>query len=274
MNEFNKVIMLATVFSLSACTNLSAVRQYSETANKSLEKVPVVISDFSSSCNRRAQYQPADNKPDCDRLSKAEPPLLEIVSVLQKYIVSLGKLASDDVVTYTEDLDKLEKEINGLEKFDKDKVSAVTSVAKYLTKLATDASRRNAIESTIKDNNNSILIITSSISKIVSNDYKNLLEIEKSAIEKHYKKINATYKETEPLAVLISTEERNARLEEINNKIKAIEPLATLIEKVGEGHKELTAKSNELDSKELIDLIKSYVDDAKPILKQVKDAYK
>ena len=175
---------------------------------------------------------------------------------------------------YTEDLDALEKEIKGLEKFSEDKVSAVSSVAKYLSKLATDTYRRKGLKETIEDNNKNIQIITTAISDVISKDYKSLLESEEEALTKYYKNINATYRDSEPLAVKISMKSRDSSASEINKRMKAISSLETLIKKVGSGHEELMKKSKDLDSDEVIKFIKTYVNEAKPIIKQVKDAYK
>lgn len=268
------VALLVALLVVSGCTNLSAVRQYSETANGSLSMVPDVVGDFTGSCKRRAHFQPDDSTPNCETIKKLSEPLTEVVSVLQKYIQSLGKLASDEVVTYTENLDSLEKEIDGLDKFDKEKVSAVTSIAKYVSKLATDVYRRDKVKNAIQENNQHIKVVTSVLADIIENDYKSLLETERETVDKYYKGINAQYSRNEPLAVKLAMKEKDVHMEGVDTKRKAIVPLVELIKKIGTEHDKLNSKSGELDSKEVIELVKSYVDEAKPILKQVKETYK
>lgn len=275
MKEICKVSsVLAALLVISGCTNLLAVRQYSETANNSLSKVPEVIGDFTASCKRRAQLQPDDKKPDCEKVKMSSEPLIEVISVLQKYTQSLGELASDEAITYTENLDSLEKEINGLEKFDKEKVSAVTSIANYVSKLATDTYRRDEVKDAIQKNNQHIKVVTNVIADLIQNDYKSLLETEKETVSKYYNEINVQYSDREPLAVKIAIKEKDAHMEGVDAKSEAIGPLVELINKIGTEHDKLNSKSGELDSKEVIELVKSYVNEAKPILKQVKEAYK
>ncbi|WP_103654248.1 hypothetical protein [Agarilytica rhodophyticola] len=266
--------LLIALLVVSGCTNLSAVRQYSETANGSLSMVPDVVDDFTKSCKRRAHFQPSGSKPNCEKIKESSEPLTEVVSVLQKYTQSLGKLASDEVVTYTENLDSLEKEINSLEKFDKEKISAVTSIAKYLSKLATDVYRRDKVKDAIQENNQHIKVVTSVLADIIKNDYKSLLETEGEAVGKYYKEIKTQHSVNEPLAVKLAMKEKDVHMEAVDAKSKAIAPLTELIKKIGTEHDKLNSKSGELDSKEVIELVKSYVDEAKPILKQVKQAYK
>ncbi len=264
---------LIFAFALSGCTNLASVKQYSETANSSLAQVPSVFKDFSGSCERRAEYYPEKHQPDCSRLQDTEKPLKEVVSVLQSYVKSLGQLADDDKVTFSKDIDALEKEIKGLDKLDSEQVAAVSTVAKYLSKLATDGYRRNVVKTTLKENDAQVKTITDTLTEIIQRDYDELLELEKSAAIKYYRGIEAKYGETEPLAVMIKMQEREEKLAALQEKVKAIKPLTMLLSKVQQGHHQLTVKSDELDSDEVIELVKGFVKDSKPVIELIKDAY-
>lgn len=270
--KFSSLLVVFTV--VSGCANLPAVRQYSETANGSLSKVLEVVGDFTQSCWRRSYLQPDGDKPDCEKIKTSSDSWAEVVHVLQEYVQALGNLAADEAVTYTENLDSLEKEINSLDKFEKDKVSAVTSIAKYLSKLATDGYRRDKVKEAIQENNQSIKIVTSVLADVIENDYMSLLKIERTTVDKYYQGIYARYRDIEPLAVSLAMKENNVYLDDIDNKSNAITPLVGLIKKIGSEHDKLNSKSGQLNSKEVIELVKSYVDEVKPILKQVKDVYK
>ena len=258
---------------LSGCTNLSSVKQYSETANNSLAQVPTIFNDFSGSCERRAEYTHKDYKPDCSNLKSTEKPLKEVVSVLQTYIKSLGTLADDKKVTFSKDIAGLEKELKGLDKLDSDQVAAVSTVAKYLSKLASDGYRRSVVKTTLKENDTQVKTITTALSDIIQQDYEALLELEKRAAIKYYRGIEATYGKTEPLAVMIKMEQQQVKLAEIQKRVKAIKPLTQLLDQVQQGHHQLTVQSDKLDSKEVVELVKTFVKDSKPVIKLIKDAY-
>ncbi len=273
MNTKKLISPLLLTLTLSACTNLSSVKQYSETANNSLAQVPTVFNDFSGSCERRADYAPINYKPDCSNLKDTEKPLKEIVSVLQTYIKSLGVLADDQKVTFSKDIDSLENELKGLEKLDSDQVAAVSTVAKYLSKLASDGYRRNVVKTTLHENDIQVKTITTALSNIIQQDYEELLELEKRAAIKYYRGIQAKYGKTEPLAVMIKMEQQQEKLSEIQKRVKAIKPLTQLLDQVQQGHHQLTVQSDKLDSKEVIELVKTFVKDSNPVIKLIKDTY-
>lgn len=273
MNTKKLISPLLLTLTLTACTNLSSVKQYSETANNSLAQIPTVFNDFSGSCERRAEYAPKDHKPDCSDLKDTEKPLREVVSVLQTYIKSLGTLADDKKVTFSKDIDGLEKELKGLDKLDSDQVAAVSTVAKYLSKLASDGYRRNVVKTTLKDNDTQVKTIVTALSDIIQQDYDALLELEKRAAIKYYRGIQAKYGKTEPLAVMIKMEQQQVKLAEIQKRVKAIKPLTQLLDQVQQGHHQLTIQSDKLDSKEVVELVKRFVKDSKPVIKLIKDAY-
>ncbi|MCV6610506.1 MAG: hypothetical protein OIF55_07025 [Amphritea sp.] len=266
-------VVLLVLGLLSGCTNLAAVRQYAETADASLAKVPDVVSDFSGSCQRRAGFQPPERQPDCSKVKAETAPLLEVVTLLQKYNQSLGKLAADEAITFTADLDKLEQQVTGLNRFDKDRVAATVSMADYLSKLATERYRRQRVQQAIKANNQPIQTVIAGVADIIESDYRSLLENEQLAINKHYRGMETRYADTEPLALSLALRERQADQQAVAKKLEGITPLVTLIRKVASEHDKLNGRAGQLGSEEVFKLVKAYVDEAKPVLKQIKDAY-
>lgn len=267
------VCVLVLSLLMTGCTNLAAVRQYAETADASLAGVPGVVGDFVSACERRVGFQPASHRQDCGQVKASAVSLQELVTLLQKYNQSLGKLAADEAVTYTANLQQLEQQINTLNRLQPAQVAAVISVADYLSALTTERYRKRTVKQVIQENNDAVQVMAALLATIIEIDYRALLEGEKLAVTKYYGGLQARYAESEPLALSLALRERDSQLGAVTRKLDGIAPLVSLVRQVGVEHSKLHDRVDALDSQAVLQQVRAYVDQTKPVLQKIKDAY-
>mgnify|MGYP006290885781 FL=1 len=266
-------VIVAIALCAAGCANLAPVRQLAETANQSLTPFPALVDDFSASCQRRGDYQPPSIQPDCAPFETAEASVLAVGEVLRSYTEALGRLAGDDLVTFTRDVDALENEVRRFPKIDTGTVSAVSNVAGFLSTAATEGYRRKAVKRAIIQTNGAVQAMIIGLREIIGTDYGELLALERQAAWKYYEKLIRRYEDTEPLAVMLLRDKYDADLAAIDRRAAAAESLDALLRKTASAHQALFDSIEDLESKKLIDRVKIYVKEAGPLIRDLKGSF-
>ncbi len=266
-------VIVAIALCAAGCANLAPVRQLAETAGQSLTPFPALVDDFSASCQRRGSYQPPSLKPDCTSFETAEASVLAVGEVLRSYTEALGRLAGDDLVTFTRDVDALENEVRRFPKIDTGTVSAVSNVAGFLSAAATEGYRRKAVKTAIIQTNGAVQAMIIGLREIMGTDYGELLALEREAAWKYYEKLIRRYEDTEPLAVMLLQDKYDADLAAIDRRAAAAESLDALLRKTAAAHQALFDSIEDLESKKLVDRVKIYVKEAGPLIRDLKGSF-
>ena len=266
-------VIVAIALCAAGCANLAPVRQLAETANQSLTPFPDLVDDFSASCQRRGEYQPPSIQPDCSPFETAEASVLAVGEVLRSYTEALGRLAGDDVVTFTRDIDALETEVKRLPKIDKGTVSAVSNVAGFLSTAATEGYRRKAVKTAIIQANGAVQTMITGLREIIGTYYVELLTLERESAKKYYRKLIKRYEDSEPLAVMLLKDKYDADLAAIDRRAAAAESLDALLRKTAAAHQVLFDSIEDLKSKKLVDRVKIYVKEAGPLIRDLKGSF-
>ena len=291
---------LAIIVLFQGCVaNLPAVRDFSQNTIVAAASFDSIADDLPKSCIRRVELELApdekiivDNKrveyaPEyvtalskCTILKSSLDGILQVNAVLKGYAEALGKLASDDAVTFTQEVDALEANlkqinINGSNPFDGPKATAVSELARFLSKAALDGYRQKKLRETIQVGHKHLEQIVGGLGD-VAGDYKAILRNEKQNVITNQNLIVAQRtkgKTTVELdKKLLETKQTIAAIE---TKERAAEDYKTILRKIAETHKGLyiSAESGQLDSALLIAEVQKYAAQLTPLVNEMRMAF-
>lgn len=258
--------------SLSGCINFGSVKDFAAVSQESAKGFSAIVDDMYGSCMRAATYDP-DIATKCAELKQLQPRLLTAHAVLEQYMGAMGKLAGDQVVSYDENLGALESQVNAIKLFKKEQASAVTGLAKFLAKIATDGYRRKKLTEVIQATNGDIQVITDAFKNIVGADYARILQNEEITTRSFYMTEIHTHKEKEPLAAELAERILKERIAEIQKRKDAAVSYIKIMETISRGHQELFEHRKDLGSKELMKLMWDYARTLAPLVKDMKKAF-
>ncbi len=135
--------LFVLTLALAGCVDLAEVVKFagiSQTANQSF---PGLVADMKDSCLRFNSYVPKNEMhQDCSKYDKTAPGLLAAQAVLIDYMEALGKLSSNESVTFGKNLGALPGKFAeaGL---DAAQAKAATSLAAKLANLAINGYRKH-----------------------------------------------------------------------------------------------------------------------------------
>lgn len=270
---FTTYIILVSL--LSGCMSLKAVQKYATYSQATLENVQPVAKDFYESCTRANSFKPINSHSGCKTEQEASKAILMISNVLKKYTVSLGALAADEIINYDTNIDEMTTElkvlkVNGLEDA---KVDAVGSLAKLIAKTATSSYRERRVSNFIIESDESINIVTESLADIIEKNYSNAIDLEISAWKDRYQIVEEVVRNESPLEWDAYSKAQWKDRAELDAKLNAVKDLSESIRKIGSTHSKLKKDAKNLTGKEVAALIRSFVEETKPVIKQLQDAF-
>jgi hypothetical protein len=277
------VILVVLLFALSGCVDLTAVQKYAALSKQASVGYAGIVEDMYQSCLRSAGYDPPSNgdtpEKHCAEWKALQPGLLHAESTLQDYLVALGKLAGDDKVSYDKDVESLKKEIEGVKLsgksvFDSKQVDAVTGLAGFLLKAATEGYRRRELERTFTAQNENVKTVTTALKEIVGHYYKTRLDNEENAVGAFQERLNrAKRASSEPLAVEIGGREEQDGLWNIAKKREAADSYVKTLDLIAKGHQQLFDHKKDLGSKDLSKLLWDDASEMIPLIHSVQQAF-
>ncbi|MGH7901721.1 MAG: hypothetical protein ACRENZ_08285 [Thermodesulfobacteriota bacterium] len=300
-------ILFVLLFSQGCVANLPAVREFSVTTITASSTFDVIADDLPKSCKRRVEisFIPSpsdkltieDNRVEysteyldalskCDDLETSLNGIIEVNNVLKEYAEAIGELASDDVVTFTQELDALESSmkqisINGNNPFDGPRAVAVSSLAKFLFNAAINGYRQKKLKETIQMGNEPLIEITVGLSDVAS-DYQVILRNEIQNVKALQANLILQRKkpENEREFFKLSDAEIDEQLfvskqmiEFIEIRVNAAEDYENILRKIAEIHEQLYLNTNNLNSARLISEIQAYASELIPLINNIREAY-
>lgn len=261
------------IFALSGCVSMQSVTDYATAVNATADSVKPVASDFFDSCLRSNSYKPYIKKTDCSSEKDASIAILMVAGVLKAYGEALSALASDQLVSYEEDIDALTSEVNKLENFDTDQVEALSSLAKFITSAVTSGYQQRHVTNFIKETNDPVMNVSEGLADVLESNYAKAIKLELFAWETGYRNVEKSSRLAQPL----KWEEYSAKQwqirQHLEHKLTTVKQLSKSIRSIGETHKKLKADAEELDSKELVAAVRGYISTAKPVIQQINNAF-
>ena len=187
---------------------------------------------------------------------------------------SACRIYPDDTITYDKNLDSLKKEVDGIKLsgqsvFDSKQVDAISGLAGFLLKAATDGYRRRQLERTFATQNENLQTLTAALKDIVGHDYEKRLDNEEIAITAFQVRLQRG--SDQALAVEIGRRQVQDHLWDLEKKKKAADDYVKTLDLIAKGHQELFEHKQDLGSKALS---KSLSDDASEMVSLIRNIQK
>ena len=144
-----RITTLSAALALSACANLSAVRDVSTKLTTASKTWNAVHGDYEGSCKRLMQINPA--VADCTTQAAASKGLGEATKVLTGYFKALQDTANEENYSIQPGIDNLSGSVQNIPGVNADQVQAVTGLAGLLSRLALNGYRENTLRLLIGD---------------------------------------------------------------------------------------------------------------------------
>jgi len=263
------------VLFMSGCASMEAVQNYASYSQSTIESVKPVAKDFYASCTRANSFKPLNSHSECKAEQEASKAILMVSNVLGEYAAALGALAADELVSYETDINAVTAEIKGLnvEDLEKNKINAVGSIAKLISKATASAYRQKQVVNFIRESDTLITIVTDTLADIIENNYSTAIEMEISAWKDGYKRVEISARTEMPIEWEAYSKAQWKYRAELDAKLNAVKNLAKSIRKIGSTHVKLKNDAAKLTSKEVAAFVSSFIKEAKPVFKEIQDAF-
>jgi hypothetical protein len=258
---------------LSGCVSMQAVKDYSVYSRTTIESVNPVAKDFYGSCVRANSYKPFAVYSKCDSEQEASKAILTVASVLDAYGAALGALASDELVDYSADVTKLTDEVKKLNAMDASKVDAVGKLSSLIANAATSGYQQKEVVKFIQASDDSVVNISNSLADLIDSHYSQAISLELSAWEDAYKRVERVERDSKPLEWEAYSKAQWQQRSDLHAKLSATKALAKSIRGIGQTHHKLKQDAEKITGKEVYASVRTFVDAAKPVIKDVQEAF-
>ena len=279
------VFLLPFVFPLNGCVSTSAVAEFAAVSKVAAEKFPEVAADFKASCKRRSRYESLRHSVydlstiqkysdrQCADFKALEPYLIAANKVLMEYMETMGRLASDDVVTFDKNLNDLAANLNAVGNIEQSQINAVNGIIKVISRAAADGWRRKKLAEVIGNTNDDVHILIAALKIIVGSDYKQLLSNEELGMKDYYLGSIKDFKKQDPLTVVLVHERWDEAEDSLQAKRAGADAYVQILEKIARGHQRLYDNRNKLNSKETKIMVLGYAKELGPLVKDLRKAF-
>lgn len=246
------------------CANLSAIREFADISASTAEHTQLT-KEYVQWPQTQKRYQPTSEYDKLDHMTAQrtlqEKTLLPRHALIGEYMDALGQLAADEVVMYNKEVDALGKAAKEAKFADEKEEAAFNAVAKLLLTAATDAWRQAKLKAFVRTSNSDIKTVIAGLRQIVNEGFLGDLEVETEAVRKYYQTIILDSSDKAGIAAL--NEWREAKLESIAKRRKAIETYSISLQKISDAHQKLNdaVLVNVVTSKEFLGQMSRYAKD-------------
>jgi len=268
-----KVLSILLACVLSACTDLSAVREWSGTSLEATQ-FNEVVATYADTPERVAVYDKGQASfwETQAKMRRAQAKALELqLSLVGDYMEALYVLSADGVTDYTENVNQLTGSLNRTGLVAQSTVGAAGNLATTLLNAATDSWRKGEVGRLIGEANAPLQkILAGELRSIVDKDFRGDLADEAGFLDSYFKRL---------LRIGGGSETANAALnewyvlrkQENARRVVAVDAYLRVLNKISEGHQKLYDNRNDLDAAQLVtDLFKLAKEIRKDVLELMK----
>ncbi len=254
------------------CANLAPITEFADISARSAENTGLVT-QYVQFPERQKRFQPTDQHSRLDQIARERAAqnerLLLRHTLIAEYMDALGRLASDELVTYDKESDALGK-ANAHNKFSGESdAGAFGSVSKILFRAATDGWRQKKLRELIGDSNSPFQEVVGALKRIVDQGFAGDTENEEIAINNYYRTLIVSSTDKAGIAAL--EEWRDTRLSEVRARRRAITNYSEVLSKIASGHQILYDKRDDLDNKDLLQQMSRYAKDLRKLFDTLKN---
>lgn len=201
-----------TVAGCSSSPSLKEAQEFSEMSTKFKESTNKLANDIYGSCIRRTQYIQVNTLAgsrardealnDCEEINKpASVKVRKASKLVTDYIESIGKLASDDVVSFDDELDEVAEALSSFSiplepsdptqpsefKLPSEAVNTGVSIAKFIFRWVTDKEREGVLKEAITCTEQPFQVYTDGLEFVYQEGYiRGILEQEIFRVNSYY----------------------------------------------------------------------------------------
>jgi hypothetical protein len=209
------VAVAAVLFALDGCVNLEDAAGMSKLSDRARVALPRVSNDVAGTCARQnalfedtpqAERPPGQRAEDCKPYQQIAARLAKDESVLTDYFEALGKLASNQPMSYASAIDANVTATGANTALDADTITAgndAQGILKSLADAVTQGYRRKQLGTLIAQNDAALQSLTRSLKKVITADYALLLSNEEQSLDNFYKGPMAAATPGERLALIL-----------------------------------------------------------------------
>jgi hypothetical protein len=200
---------------LNGCVNLDDAAGLSRLSGEARISLPRVSNDVAGTCARqnvlfentpRAERPPAAQAQDCKPYREIADHLAKDENVLADYFDALGKLASNEPMSYDATINENVTEIGANTALSANTATAgkdAQSILKSLADAATKGYREKKLGQLIQQNDPAIQSLTQALRKVVAVDYALLLSNEELSMDSFYQGPMASAQPSERLTLIL-----------------------------------------------------------------------
>ena len=267
------ILAFAAVLALPGCVSMKSVQDYAAASHETLVGVGTVGKDFGDTCDRANKYIPYNQYNDCAAEKAKAQGIQAAAKVLDAYMLALGALAADELVVYDKELDGLAKAVKDAGIMPAAKADAVARVAAFVAKGLTSIYQQNKVAEYLTRGNDDLGNATEGLSVIIGENYPIAVNNELVFWGKRFKAVEATERSNHPLDWDSHLAAQWQVRSDLQAKVAAAKALAECVKAMGQAHAALKNDAQRLTGKELFAVVRDYVAAAKPVVKEVQDAF-
>lgn len=254
---------------LGSCgnNNFKNIEEFGLTSAVIKESSANMANDIYQSCLRQKRYltdkrfsdsvgipEREEREKDCDKNQSDAQTVTDVNEVLIDYMVALGKLASNDAVSFEKNLDALE---NSLKNFNntlgataglkEDQVNAGLKIARFIFNSLTTQFRQENLNQAILCTNQPVQDYIPGLVSIVQEFYVNgILRSEGVNLDSYYRKYAPTPEEQSQLLALFTIEQNYIKdVDALKERKQAAYAYIEILEKTATTHQKLTDELNQ-----------------------------
>jgi hypothetical protein len=246
------------VLLLGSCSNnFKSIEEFGQTSAIVKVSSAKMSNDIYQSCLRQTRYVSGKLFPnnidtsdrekqekDCDIYQSSAEKVTKVNSVLINYMVALGKLASNDTVSFEKNLDALENSLKSLgnsASLKEDQVNAGLKIARFIFNRLTTQFRHRNLNEAILCTNQSVQTYIPGLVSIVQDYYLNgRLRSEGLNIDRYYRKYAPAFEQKSPLSTLFPIEQSYIKdIDALNDRKQAAYAYIEILNQTAETHQQL-----------------------------------
>lgn len=278
--RFPALSILVVVAALTAaCTDLDAVRAWSETSVEATRFNEVVVT-YAETPVRLARYD-AQDAPTQDfwgrqgQTRQAQAEALEaMLALVSDYMGTLSTLAADSTVDFSKETETFAGSLQNLNGVVPSSVSpetlgAVGSLVNTLAGAALNGWQANRVGDVVEQANAPLqTLLAGELRTIVDADFRRDLEVERRFLDTHFESLIRD-PQTSPAAAAALEEWFLVRQAENARRLEALDAYLQILDKIAEGHQRLYDERNALDAvdlaKDLFKLVREIRDEIRVV---------
>ncbi len=259
---------------LSGCVNLTGVREFARVSAESTG-FQGISQDFVATLERRKVLESNGTAPDYESLLRKRREIKERLDASQQllvdYLSALEALAANDLVIYNDELDAAEKSAAAANLSNALDLRKYRAAAGLMARCFTDIYRQRKLKNIIPAANGAVQESIEHLKTIVKEDYGLSIQNELDEIELYFGKITASAQErqTEGLTMLAVLALKDKR-DDLKQKSATSRAYERVLNKISEGHADLTRNITKITTKEMRRQLASYAREIKSLYQALK----